>query len=156
MDMARVAAKWQSFQDEMIANTGVLATVHFHPTVSGTVFDSFLKEGVDPNNPREYGTEIVAYPTPHTLSGVLVYDVNTYLSAEILAKFPIGYFEGEAIVFTCRITDATVSGANVFAKSRYVQFAGDPEKYVYERSIRSGLSQPYVYHVLLKHTNIEV
>jgi hypothetical protein len=66
----------------------------------------------------------------------------------------IGYFENSDAIIVCKISDAIVSGKNIFLGSKYITIAGDSERYILDRFTKDGLGRPYVYNVGIRRTNV--
>jgi len=155
MDFSGLQTRWQTLQDEAISFYDHTAVVSYRPVYSGTdaSYDQYFAEGLDGNDPGSFSGVTTTTGTA-TVTGIALVDIGALKNMDPVAHMQIGRFEPADAVFTCKISDATVSGENVFSRAEFVTLSVDNERYIVERIAIGALKDPYVYHVLLKRSNI--
>lgn len=150
MNLNSTQAKWRTMQDELIAHHSHTATVSYHVLYSGSPYDDYMNEGLDPNAPRTGLTG--SSDATVVITGIAYLDVGKQTFDEAITYTHGGRFEPGKAIFLCKISDATIGGKNVFSNTSKVVLSVNNGKYIVENWISTGLGEVYVYQVFLKKT----
>lgn len=150
INFSGAVTKWQDMQDNLIAFHKHTAVVSYPTSYSGTPFDDYANEGLDPNSPFSGLTGTVKPSV--TVTGIAYLDVGEQSLQDSVKYTHAGRFEPGKAIFLCRISDATVSGQNIFSGASKVLLSVDSRSYVVKNWISTGMGEGYVYQVFLSRT----
>lgn len=157
MDLSRIGKYWQAFEDKLIASAGQAATIYYFTYMTGTgpSYDSHFKESFDPTRPDDFGDVSAVSGAPQTLPGIVYPNLFSVSNDDPILVTAVGRYEPDTVVFKCRLSDAIISGINLFDNSKYVILSTDSDRRFEVLGYqRDGLSGPYVLYVFLGRSSV--
>jgi hypothetical protein len=159
MDLTRAALQLQKIQRDLVAAHGHYITIHYKPTTTGQspTYDEFFKESTFPLTPETSGGVTVTTGVARVVPGIIYHNPGSMVDKDGTVIMPIGRFEPDSVIFTCLLEDVLVSGVSLLDNSKYVVLSTDSShRYQVTGQQKDGLLNPFVLHVYLGHSTVDI